>query len=135
VYQVARSAIAEHQRQAARHPVALGQAPSEPPSAAEPDERSVESELAACISLFVSLLPSPYKEALTLTELDGLTQADAAEQLGLSVSGMKSRVQRGRARLREEFDACCEIALDARGGVISCEPRSAGRLPKGCCDT
>ncbi|MBA3396016.1 MAG: hypothetical protein H0T89_25520 [Deltaproteobacteria bacterium] len=35
--------------------------------------------------------------------------------VGISVSGMKSRVQRGRAQLRELFERCCEIAVDARG--------------------
>lgn len=135
VYQVARSAIAEHRRQLARHPLQGEQAPVEPVGESEPEERLAESELAACISLFVSLLPSPYREALTLTELEGLTQADAADALGLTLSGMKSRVQRGRVRLREAFEDCCEIALDARGRVISCEIRCDGVLPKGCCET
>jgi RNA polymerase sigma-70 factor (ECF subfamily) len=37
---------------------------------------------------------------LTLTELEGLTQKQAAEMIGISLSGMKSRVQRGRQKLR-----------------------------------
>lgn len=135
VYQVARSAIAEHHRQMSRHPLPSGQAPDEPATSPEPDESAAESELSACISLFVAVLPSPYREALMLTELEGRTQAEAAHLLGLTVSGMKSRVQRGRARLREAFEECCEIALDARGRVISCERRSEGRLPKGCCES
>lgn len=49
--------------------------------------------------------------------------------IGISLSGMKSRVQRGRQQLREMFEACCEIALDVRGHVVSCEPRPDGRLP------
>jgi RNA polymerase sigma-70 factor (ECF subfamily) len=48
---------------------------------------------------------------------------EAAEMVGVSVSGMKSRVQRGRAQLRQMFDECCEIALDARGKVIDYTPR------------
>jgi RNA polymerase sigma-70 factor, ECF subfamily len=68
-------------------------------------------------------LPSPYKEALTLTELQGVTQLAAAKLLGLSTSGMKSRVQRGREKLRELLESNCNIALDVRGGVIACEPR------------
>ena len=53
--------------------------------------------------------------------------------LGISLSGMKSRVQRGRVQLRKALEDCCHIALDARGRVVSCEPRSDGRLPDGCC--
>jgi RNA polymerase sigma-70 factor (ECF subfamily) len=41
---------------------------------------------------------------------------------------MKSRVQRGRAQLRCMLEACCEIAVDARGGVTDFEPR-----PEACC--
>ena len=47
--------------------------------------------------------------------------------VGISVSGMKSRVQRGRAQLRELFDQCCEIAVDARGKPADFMPR-----PKPC---
>jgi RNA polymerase sigma-70 factor (ECF subfamily) len=134
VYQVARSAIAEHQRQAARHPLHGARAPVEAALEPEPDQTAAERELVACLSLFVASLPAPYGEALTLTELEGRTQAEAAALLGLSLSGMKSRVQRGRAQLREAFEACCQIALDARGRVISCEPRPDGRMPNGCSD-
>lgn len=132
VYQVARSAIAEHRRQAARHPV-VGAAPGEQAALDEGDDGAVERELATYIAPFVAMLPSPYREALTLTELEGLTQKEAAAMLGISLSGMKSRVQRGRQRLREALEACCAIALDARGRVVSCEPRRDGRLPSSCC--
>lgn len=132
VYQVARSAIADHQRAAQRHPVAEGE-PLEEAAAVEDDESTVERELASYIAPFVAMLASPYREALTLTELEGLTQKDAALMLGISLSGMKSRVQRGRQQLRKALEDCCHIALDARGRVVACEPRSDGKLPDGCC--
>lgn len=121
VYQVARSAIADHQRAAARHPLARGDAPEL--AAEDDDDRAVERALAEVVALFVAMLPEPYREALTLTELEGLTQKEAAAALGISHSGMKSRVQRGRRMLREALEACCEIALDVRGKIVSCEPR------------
>ena len=130
VYQVARSAIADHQRAAMRHPLANG-VPAEEVAALS--EGAVELNLAAYVAPFVAMLPSPYREALTLTELEGLTQKDAAAMLGISLSGMKSRVQRGRQQLRKALDDCCHIALDARNRVVSCEPRADGKLPDGCC--
>ncbi|MGB8332772.1 MAG: sigma-70 family RNA polymerase sigma factor [Polyangiales bacterium] len=133
VYQVARSAIVDHVRTMARHPRATGE-PPEPSH--HPDDRhdgAAEREVAMYAALFVSMLPSPYREALTLTELEGLTQKEAAEMLGLSLSGMKSRVQRGRGKLRTALEDCCHIALDARRRVIGCEPRPNGKLPDGCC--
>jgi RNA polymerase sigma-70 factor (ECF subfamily) len=133
VYRVARSAIAEHRRARARHPVAEGAAPEEaiaPPD--EPEDGAVAREVATYVAPFITLLPSPYREALTLTELEGLTQKEAARMLGVSVPAMKSRVQRGRERLRELFEACCEFAVDARGRVIECTPRSANPVPCAC---
>lgn len=133
VYQVARSAVAEHRRQAARHPLAAGEPSEEPAPEPEEDDRAVERDLAMYVAPFIAMLPSPYREALALTELEGVSQKDAAAMLGISVSGMKSRVQRGRARLREALEGCCEIALDARGRVMACQPRPDGRAPGGCC--
>jgi RNA polymerase sigma-70 factor (ECF subfamily) len=129
-YQVARSAVVDHLRARARHPPAPGGAgAARKPEAeratapAEPDDGIGECELAAYLAPLVARLPSPYREAITLVELEGQTQADAARLTGISLSGMKSRVQRGRRRLRELLDACCTIALDARGKVLSAEPR------------
>jgi RNA polymerase sigma-70 factor (ECF subfamily) len=127
LFQIARSAVAEHQRVRARHP--LVDAAPESDLAAEPtaDDRETARSLACCVSIFVARLPSPYREAVTLVELEGLSVRQAAEMVGISISGMKSRVQRGRAQLRQLFDECCEIALDARGKVIDYTPR-----PRSC---
>lgn len=134
VVQIARSAIADHGRAASRHPIAEleGQEPTTPSDPV--DDRDVEREVATYAALFVSMLPSPYREALTLTELQGLSQREAADLIGISHSGMKSRVQRGRAKLRAALEDCCDIALDARRRVVGCEPRADGKLPDPCCD-
>lgn len=131
-YRVTRNAIADHRRAQARR-AALNSAAQADALETWASEESypAEEELAAYVAAFVSLLPSPYREALTLTELEGLTQREAAEMLDLSLSGMKSRVQRGRQLLRGALEDCCRIALDARGRVIACEPRPDGKLP-GC---
>lgn len=99
----------------------------------ESASRGAWRELEAKLRPFVAMLPSPYREALTLVELEGLTQKQAAEMLGISLSGMKSRVQRGRLQLRKGLEDCCHIAQDARGRLVSCEPRPDGRMPDGCC--
>jgi RNA polymerase sigma-70 factor (ECF subfamily) len=135
VYQVARNALADHGRSRARHPLP----PKEPaeetlaPSQTA-DENEAEQGLAENLAVFVAALPSPYREAITLTELQGMSQKDAAEMLGISLSGMKSRVQRGRQQMRHMLQACCEIALDARGHVVSYDRRPDGKVPDNCCD-
>jgi RNA polymerase sigma-70 factor (ECF subfamily) len=129
IYQVARSAIVESHRQRARQVLLDGDdAPDLVPEAEGSEPSALEQELASYILPYIAELPSPYREALTLTELEGLTQKAAADSLGISLSGMKSRVQRGREKLREIIEDCCRIAVDARGRVIECEPRD----PKDC---
>jgi RNA polymerase sigma-70 factor (ECF subfamily) len=75
----------------------------------------------------VDSLPRTYAEALRLTDLGPHTQEDAAAHLGLSVSGMKSRVQRGRRLLEAALRGCCDVALDARGTITEVAPRPRSR--------
>lgn len=127
LFQVARSAVAEHGRARARHPLAEPADLPEPPAENPDDDRDASRALSGCVASFIAQLPSPYREAVTLVELEGLTAREAAGLAGISVSGMKSRVQRGRAQLRALFEACCEIALDARGKVTEFAARAPCR--------
>ena len=89
----------------------------------EPEERALEVALAHWLATQVAELDAPYREALELTELGGLSQKEAAERLGISYSAMKSRVQRGRAKLGRVLGDCCRVELDARGNLLELEPR------------
>jgi RNA polymerase sigma-70 factor (ECF subfamily) len=122
--------IVDHAR---ARPTANGEPADATAAPDDDDEHAAAQDLAGALAFFVAALPSPYREAITLTELEGRTQREAAEMVGVSLSGMKSRVQRGRARLRAMLEACCEIALDVRGRVIACAPRADAEVPEGCC--
>jgi len=86
----------------------------------------LRAELAACLHPMIERLPPAYREAIRLVELEGLRQHTAARRLGLSLSGMKSRVQRGRKQLKQMLDDCCLIQLDRRGEVLDYEVRLGG---------
>jgi RNA polymerase sigma-70 factor (ECF subfamily) len=132
VYRIAARTIADAAKSHARDPIARG-ADVVAVAGAGPDEAAdLQLELGECVALFVARLPSPYREAITLTELQGLTQKEAAEMLGTSLSGMKSRVQRGREKIREMFEECCEISVDCRGRVVDCEARDLQQVPEDC---
>lgn len=126
LFQIARSSVADHLRARQRHPVSDESTPDEA-ALEHDDDPDAAGALAGCISMFVARLASPYREAVTLVELEGLTMREAAAMMGISQSGMKSRVQRGRDQLRRLFDQCCEIALDVRGKPTDFTPRG------GCC--
>lgn len=121
LFGIARSALADHGRSRARHPLVDGEVPEAVDLPAEADDPALAA-LAAFAAALVDQLPADQRDALRLAEAEG-NQRRAAERAGLSVSGFKSRVQRGRARLRAMLEDCCAIALDARGRVVACEPR------------
>ena len=96
-------------------------------AADEPDDsRQVLIELATCLGPMVDQLPEDYRQAIRLTDLGELTQAEMATALGLSASGARSRVQRARARLRVMLQECCHFQLDRSGRVLDYHPRSPG---------
>jgi RNA polymerase sigma-70 factor (ECF subfamily) len=132
VYRIAARTIADAAKSHARDPIVRGGEVVDAAVGGADDAPDLQLGLGECVALFVARLPSPYREAITLTELRGLTQKEAAEMLGTSLSGMKSRVQRGRQKIREMFEECCEISVDCRGRVIDCEARDLEQVPEDC---
>ncbi len=84
-------------------------------------------EFSACLLPMIQGMPEPYREALLLTELGGLSQKELAERLGISYSGAKSRVQRGREKLRDRLLDCCHIQTDRYGNILDYQPKSNNR--------
>ena len=124
VYRITRNAIIDEFRRAERDRARRGVLLDAPEHAfgLEDEQPSALRELAGCMRPLLDRLPSEQRRALVLSDLDGLTQADAAQREGVSVSGMKSRVQRGRRRLAELLGRCCELTLDTRGVPLEYNP-------------
>jgi len=118
VYQIARNAVVDYYRKTHR----AQDLPDDLP-APEDDGADVERQLARSLRAMVEQLPAEYREALILTAFEGLTQKEVAERLGLSLSGAKSRVQRGREKLRDMLLDCCHFEFDRLGRVIDYYPR------------
>jgi RNA polymerase sigma-70 factor (ECF subfamily) len=131
IYQIARHAIIDYYRARNRQPerpVGLARDleslhPASLPVESSESSGQLRTELAGCLRPMIERLSEDYRQAVTLVDLEGLAQHEAAARLGLSVSGMKSRVQRGRRQLRDMLEACCVIALDRRRGVADYDLR------------
>ena len=74
-------------------------------------------------------LPEIYRDALDRVDLAGQSHHDAAVELGISTSGMKSRVQRARRQLKDLLTDCCAVQVDRLGAVSSYQPNAG---PCGC---
>lgn len=88
------------------------------------DYEQIRQELARCIRPFIAQLPDKYREAVDWVDLQGKSQKVLAEELRLSHSAVKSRVQRGRCLLGSLFQACCQYQWDARGNPIEFDSES-----------
>ena len=72
----------------------------------------------SCIKPMVHQLPEKYRQAIIMTEYEGLTQKEMANKVGLSVSGAKSRIQRARAMLKKMLLECCAFEFDRLGNIL-----------------
>jgi RNA polymerase sigma-70 factor (ECF subfamily) len=128
VFRIARNVIKDFYKTSGRRREVLDAEPDEMPSMATTDEwvddqEVVLAELAVCLRPLLSELAPDYRRALELTDLGGMSQADAAELENVSLSGMKSRVQRGRRQLGVVLRQCCAPTLDSRGVPVDFRPR------------
>ena len=121
LFRIASNAIIDHYR-SKRPTEELPEWLAEPE--ADPADRA-KTELSECLRPMIEELPPDYQEAVYLAELQGRTQREVAAAQGLSLSGAKSRVQRGRAMLQEMLAACCDLELDQQGHLLDYEQRNS----------
>lgn len=128
VYRIARNVIHDHYR-AGRHEQSLAEI--DPPDASEANG---ELRLRAdrWLGELIDLLPESYRQALVWAEIEGISQQEIANRLGLSLSGAKSRVQRGRALLKDALDKCCTFHVDRQGNVYDCDPKPDRTVCREC---
>jgi RNA polymerase sigma-70 factor (ECF subfamily) len=117
LYQIARNAVIDYfrsQKPTVELPDQLLQ------SETDPGEK-VTQELSDCLQPMIQRLPETYRETVILSEIKGLTQKEVARSQGISLSGAKSRVQRGRALLKEMLADCCRLEFDHKGRLCDYE--------------
>jgi len=92
--------------------------------AARQNEQDVEDEVMSWLVPMIGELPEKYRDALLLTDIKGFTQKELSEKLDISVSGAKSRVQRGREQLRESLLKCCHLEFNSAGKIVEYRPKA-----------
>ncbi|MBF0277942.1 MAG: RNA polymerase sigma factor SigZ [SAR324 cluster bacterium] len=114
IYQIARNTLIDYYR-SNKPQIEL------PQNLASPELDPVQEarrEIGECLDPFIKNLPTRYREAITLSEMEGLTQKELASQQNISLSGAKSRVQRGRKLLKEMLMECCHFEMDHRQRLV-----------------
>jgi RNA polymerase sigma-70 factor (ECF subfamily) len=126
VFQIARNAIVDYRRR--KTPSSLDpEAVTAPADDAASD--SLVVGIAGCLGMMIEQLPGELKRAVSMFERDGVSQKEIATLEAISLSGAKSRVQRGRKLLKEMLEQCCRLQLDRQGNVLDWD------APAACDDT
>ncbi len=87
----------------------------------EMDDVDSTKGLEQCMSSMINLLPEAYRQIIIESEIKGVKQKDLAEKYGVAYPSMRSKVQRGRERLKQLFYNCCHITTDVRGNIIDAD--------------
>jgi RNA polymerase sigma-70 factor (ECF subfamily) len=132
VYQIARNVIHDHYRKTTNSPTRLTD--YEPADECENERSQILCGGAGLLDEIIQSLPYSYREAVRLAEIEGLPQQEVADRLGLSLSGAKSRIQRGRAMLKGVLQQCCTFEFDGRGNVTDCDPKPDRTICRDCGD-
>ena len=126
VYQITRNTIIDYYRRQKNSMNDIDTIPVEDEDALitvdEIDGENPAKEVASGLKEMIEALPEKYSQALLLVEFQGLSQVELAKRLGISFSGAKSRVQRGRQMLKDSLMRCCHFEFDRFGTIIGIKP-------------
>ena len=67
---------------------------------------AVQAELRTTLSAAIDELPAAYRAVLVLRDIEGRSNAEIAEALGLGIAVVKTRAHRARLFLRKRLDEC-----------------------------
>ena len=105
---IAANACTDELRRRQRRPqtsldlIAEGGSPIDPPDTSEsPEETVLRGELGRHIQAGLMALPLDQRAVIVLCDVQGLTYEEVAEAVNASLGTVKSRLSRGRTRLRE----------------------------------
>ncbi len=121
VFQIARNAIIDHYRKGRDQEYDDGSFVSD---LGEAGSENANTEISKCLGTLIDRLPTDQQRALRLYELQGVSQKEIAARDSISLSGAKSRIQRGRKSLEAMLMDCCEFQFDHYGNVLDFQPRS-----------
>lgn len=124
VFQIARNTVLNYFRIQKRHLENQEFYQHETDGESHFKENNLNEMVGFWLEEFKKDLDPKYQEALQLVDIEGITQIELAHRLGISVSGAKSRVQRGRQQLKQKLIDCCPVKTDQYGNILEIEHKT-----------
>jgi RNA polymerase sigma-70 factor (ECF subfamily) len=87
-----------------------------------------------CLAGFIDQLPEAYRPVLIDSELKGIKQKDLADKYHLAYSSLRSRVQRGREKVKQQLLDCCRLELDRWGNILEATGKCPSKNSCNACD-
>ena len=78
-----------------------------------------------CQNDFLQNLDIQTAELIRKVDLEGVSQKELALDLGIAYPTIRSKVQRGRAQLKQMFLDACDMEYDSAGHLVSCSHKSS----------
>lgn len=125
LFGIARNAIADHYRIQARLLDRAAEDLEASPAIGETE--ADRADVIACMEPLLNALPEAEAQLLRWADMQGRSMQSIADELGVSLTAAKSRVQRARKEFIGVTRHCCAITMDARGRVTHLTPRSVRR--------
>ncbi|WKN43325.1 sigma-70 family RNA polymerase sigma factor [Tunicatimonas pelagia] len=98
------------------------------------EELEAELDISSFIPELINCLPQKYAVPLKMSDLDGIPQREIAQRLNLSLSGTKSRIQRGRQKLKQLLEECLHLETDRRGVPVDYQVKDSCNFSASYCD-
>ena len=133
IFRIARNLLTDHYRRRERSRMETGAPAGE--FADDEQREPVENEnqqIGKWLQAAIEFLPPTYRDAIRMYEIESLSQREIADRLNLSLTATKSRIQRGRAKLKSLLDDCCSLEFDSHGNILDYQQR--GPKHRICCD-
>lgn len=90
-------------------------------------------EMSKCIGQFINKLPENYRFIMTLSELKEMPQKEIAAQLNMNYVTVRSKIQRGRKKLKALFSNCCSVIQGGKGSILAIERKNNIGKETACC--
>lgn len=90
---------------------------------AESGDTNILGQLSRCMLPMIKVLPEVFQQPLILSEIEGKKYTEVANELGLTLPAVKSRILRGRGKLHKSMVACCTLERDNSGNIMDYEQK------------
>jgi RNA polymerase sigma-70 factor (ECF subfamily) len=133
IYSIARNAIIDHYRaKAGKRDIYYETEGDISQTFTDEEYNDTTKGLDCCLLAFVDQLPEEYRRIIRDVDLNGAKQKDLTEKYDLAYPSIRSRVQRGREKLKQLLLDCCSVDWDNRGNILEVNAKSCKHEGSNC---